>query len=140
MTDVLPKPFTKEALFGMLEKHLVGLTQIKQLVEVPRALGFPEQQIQDALASTLAPSYLQSEPMFGQEPLNPFADLGVSEEDFTSVLLSTLTNGGSGATPPIGRPGHGGELTDASTGKRIQLEHSEGPEMAAKRARYESSH
>lgn len=34
MNDVLPKPFTKDSLLGMLEKHLLHLKQMKQMQEM----------------------------------------------------------------------------------------------------------
>ncbi|TIB32885.1 hypothetical protein E3P86_03055, partial [Wallemia ichthyophaga] len=55
MNDILPKPFTKEGLFGMVEKHLLHLKTMQQLCEVPRALGLPplnDQSISEALQST----------------------------------------------------------------------------------------
>jgi len=36
MNDILPKPFTKDGLLGMLEKHLIHLKTIKDMQTVPR--------------------------------------------------------------------------------------------------------
>ncbi|TDL21372.1 hypothetical protein BD410DRAFT_804297 [Rickenella mellea] len=38
MNDILPKPFTKEGLQGILEKHLAHLKVIQELSKVPRSL------------------------------------------------------------------------------------------------------
>jgi hypothetical protein len=76
MNDILPKPFTKEGLLGMLEvfffffpvktltlaadfsgvnqKHLDHLKQFNKLADGPRSLGYSEGQIQEALNSTAA--------------------------------------------------------------------------------------
>jgi hypothetical protein len=41
MNDVLPKPFTKDSLLGMLEKHLLHMKQIQQMqqMNVPTPLS-----------------------------------------------------------------------------------------------------
>ncbi|KAF8889908.1 hypothetical protein BD779DRAFT_1519566, partial [Infundibulicybe gibba] len=41
MNDILPKPFTKEGLLDMLEKHLMHLKVIQQMTRVPRSIGVP---------------------------------------------------------------------------------------------------
>ncbi|KAH7343718.1 HSF-type DNA-binding-domain-containing protein [Rhizoctonia solani] len=41
MNDILPKPFSKEGLFEMLEKHLMHLKQIHQLGQFPRSVSIP---------------------------------------------------------------------------------------------------
>ncbi|KAG5716450.1 hypothetical protein E4T56_gene17580 [Termitomyces sp. T112] len=44
MNDILPKPFTKEGLLDMLEKHLMHLKVIQQHMRstsVPRSIGVP---------------------------------------------------------------------------------------------------
>ena len=54
MNDILPKPFTKEGLLGMVEKHLIHLKTMQQLSEIPRALGLPplnDQALSEALQS-----------------------------------------------------------------------------------------
>ncbi|KAG6331562.1 hypothetical protein ID866_7528 [Astraeus odoratus] len=38
MNDILPKPFTKEGLLDMLEKHLMHLKVIQQMSRVPRSI------------------------------------------------------------------------------------------------------
>lgn len=53
MNDILPKPFTKEGLLDMLEKHLAPLKVMAQVAEIPRALGFSEGQISDALQGSV---------------------------------------------------------------------------------------
>jgi len=41
MNDILPKPFTKEGLLDMLEKHLMHLKVIQQMSRIPRSVGVP---------------------------------------------------------------------------------------------------
>ncbi|KAG6830555.1 hypothetical protein H0H87_007663 [Tephrocybe sp. NHM501043] len=58
MNDILPKPFTKEGLLDMLEKHLMHLKVIQQQMRgtsVPRSLGAPslsDSGFETPLAST----------------------------------------------------------------------------------------
>lgn len=48
MNDVLPKPFTKDSLLGMLEKHLLHMKQMQQMQQlgypVPPLKSQPQQQ------------------------------------------------------------------------------------------------
>jgi osomolarity two-component system response regulator SKN7 len=41
MNDILAKPFTKNGLFGILDKHLIHLKAIQLSGEVPRSVGVP---------------------------------------------------------------------------------------------------
>ncbi|GAA5860701.1 hypothetical protein JCM8547_005507 [Rhodosporidiobolus lusitaniae] len=83
MNDILPKPFTKENLLGMLEKHLVHLKLMQQMAEIPRALGFTDNQIQDALAQSVVVS---QGPEGEQQVLNPFSSMGISDQDYVEML------------------------------------------------------
>ncbi|GAA5926818.1 hypothetical protein JCM10213_002458 [Rhodosporidiobolus nylandii] len=83
MNDILPKPFTKENLLGMLEKHLDHLKLLQQMAEIPRALGFTDNQIQDALAQSVVVSTgAEGE----QQVLNPFSSVGISDQDYVEML------------------------------------------------------
>ena len=42
MNDILPKPFTRDGLLGMLEKHLMHLKAIQQMTNLPRSISAPE--------------------------------------------------------------------------------------------------
>ncbi|SDA06610.1 BZ3501_MvSof-1269-A2-R1_Chr4-2g06656 [Microbotryum saponariae] len=77
MNDILPKPFTKEGLLGMLEKHLIHLKVIQQMAEIPRALGFTDNQIQDALAGAVSDEGTIN---------NPFSSMGISDHDYVEML------------------------------------------------------
>ncbi|BGP68621.1 Transcription factor SKN7 [Rhodotorula toruloides] len=81
MNDVLPKPFTKENLLSMLEKHLTHLKLMQQMAEIPRALGFTDNQIQDALAQSVVVT-----DEGGQQVLNPFSSMGISDQDYVEML------------------------------------------------------
>ncbi|GAA5854775.1 hypothetical protein JCM9279_000941 [Rhodotorula babjevae] len=84
MNDVLPKPFTKEHLLSMLEKHLEHLKLMQQMAEIPRALGFTDHQIQDALAQSVV---IPGEgPDGGQQVINPFSSMGISDQDYVEML------------------------------------------------------
>lgn len=57
MNDVLPKPFTKEGLLNMLEKHLIHLKTVQKMDEIPKALGLPpisDDMMQSVLSATAA--------------------------------------------------------------------------------------
>lgn len=63
MNDVLPKPFTKDSLLGMLEKHLLHMKQMQQMqqgyaIPVPmkaqRLVELPEDQQQSPSTSQQA--------------------------------------------------------------------------------------
>ncbi|GAA5971677.1 hypothetical protein JCM11641_000683 [Rhodosporidiobolus odoratus] len=83
MNDILPKPFTKENLLGMLEKHLDHLKLLQQMAEIPRALGFTDNQIQDALAHSVVVSTGTGGE---QQVLNPFSSMGISDQDYVEML------------------------------------------------------
>ncbi|KAL8276848.1 hypothetical protein RQP46_010779 [Phenoliferia psychrophenolica] len=84
MNDILPKPFTKEGLLGMLEKHLIHLKVMQQMAEIPRALGFSTDQIQDALGASVVSEE--------GNVMNPFSAMGISDDDYL-VMLQQLTEG-----------------------------------------------
>lgn len=129
---MLPKPFTKENLLSMLEvrpgplaidrsrkkilpdqlftrkcsaaqKHLDHLKLMQQMAEIPRALGFTDHQIQDALAQAVVISDEDGsgsesghgggggQPMNGSNGggsgvLNPFSSFGLSDQDYVGML------------------------------------------------------
>lgn len=113
MNDILPKPFTKEGVLGMLEvrwsllfasvckfaevavactqKHLLHFKQMQQLTEIPRALGIPDDAIESALVSTFVDPSAN----------NPFADIvadfGLTEDPDYVSMLASLVNGNNAA-------------------------------------------
>lgn len=54
MNDILPKPFTKDGLLGMLEKHLIHLKAMRDTAEIPRGLGGVEPPLSPGTANALA--------------------------------------------------------------------------------------
>jgi len=65
MNDILPKPFTKDGLFDMLEKHLMHLKAIQRMNQSTRSIGIPplsDQHFEQAVtagAASLASSQFQ---------------------------------------------------------------------------------
>lgn len=84
MNDILPKPFTKEGLLDMLEKHLDHFKVVQQMAEIPRALGFSADQIHDALAASVMVNSDGGEG--GGNTMNPFASMGISDTDYVEML------------------------------------------------------
>lgn len=72
MNDVLPKPFTKEGMLSMLEKHLLHLKNIHQNPASAPTSG----QLDNFDPDTFDP--MSSE--------NPFVNLGISNEDYLNVI------------------------------------------------------
>jgi len=70
MNDILPKPFTKDGLFDMLEKHLMHLKAIQRMNQSTRSIGIPplsdqhfEQAVTTGAASlTSSSQFQQSQP------------------------------------------------------------------------------
>jgi hypothetical protein len=62
MNDVLPKPFTKDSLLGMLEKHLLHLKQMKQMQELGYSIPAPiktNQRLIELTPETTSPQQSQ---------------------------------------------------------------------------------
>ncbi|KAI5122201.1 hypothetical protein M0805_002690 [Coniferiporia weirii] len=94
MNDILPKPFTKEGLLSMLEKHLTHLKTIQQLARVPRSVGIPplsDSQFDQALMVTAANP---PAPDDDGGKINPLAGMGLSDEEYATILQG-IVNGES---------------------------------------------
>lgn len=82
------------------QKHLDHLKLMQQMAEIPRALGFTDHQIQDALAQAVVISDEDGsgsesgqggsgQPMNGHTGggvLNPFSSYGLSDQDYVGML------------------------------------------------------
>ena len=132
MNDHLPKPFTKDGLLQVLEKHLTHLKVIQTLSKVPRSVGVPplsDPNFDNALA-------IQASQQQGGLPLgfslgggddddggkiNPLAGMGLTDEQYT-MILQNLVNGESFSGVSSLEGATGGEsskrsLDDASDGR-----------------------
>ncbi|KAJ6546882.1 HSF-type DNA-binding-domain-containing protein [Mycena capillaripes] len=115
MNDILPKPFTKEGLLDMLEKHLTHLTVIKEKMSgsmrISRApTGIPplndagfESALQAGAASTSAGSsspgsalmgYGLGSPDIGDGRINVLAGMGLSDEQYNIMLAGIVSGDG----------------------------------------------
>ncbi|KAL0571130.1 kinase-regulated stress-responsive transcription factor skn7 [Marasmius crinis-equi] len=108
MNDILPKPFTKQGMLDMLEKHLMHL-QLRGLTAagVPRSVGIPPlsdasfEQAMTSLASSTAPSLLPTTSTGGydggplttpqEEMPNPLAGMGLSDEQYSAILQGLVS-------------------------------------------------
>ncbi|KAG2121938.1 SKN7, two-component response regulator [Suillus clintonianus] len=118
MNDILPKPFTKEGLLDMLEKHLMHLKVIQQMSKIPRSIGVPplsDPSFSEALAvgasqlqrhasssnpsssSNTTSSSSSLHPMLGMSGydddgrINPLAGMGLSDERYAAILRDIVT-------------------------------------------------
>ncbi|KAJ4490455.1 response regulator receiver protein [Lentinula aciculospora] len=149
MNDILPKPFTKQGLLDMLEKHLMHLKVIQQMSRVPRSLGIPplsDSSFEEAITSQAALLNMQSSsysfnPMRTDDDdmgrLNPLAGMGLSDEQYNAILTGIVNGetfsgsmdmGGYGNETPLG-----GIRMDAQ--KRRLDDQDDG--RAGKRSRFE---
>jgi osomolarity two-component system response regulator SKN7 len=118
MNDILAKPFTKNGLFGILDKHLMHLKQIQLNAEIPRSVGMPplsDQGVLDALNSSA--QLVQMQPGLaqglgqgvgqgmgqgmgamwggvGDEVRNPLAGMGWSDDTYQIILAVSVGKGG----------------------------------------------
>lgn len=97
MSDVLPKPFTKHGLFGMLEKHLNHLKTIRRMSsDIPRPVGVPplsDAGIQDALTQGVLSLSANISPTLIEGFYNPLAGMGCSDSDYMSMLQTYAATG-----------------------------------------------
>lgn len=93
MNDILPKPFTKEGLLDMLEKHLMHLKVMQQMSKLPRSISTP--MLMQGFGSNL--STLQS-----MQPGSPFSNL---IESPSASDGATSTNPATGLTSGRSTPG-----------------------------------
>ncbi|PFH46453.1 hypothetical protein AMATHDRAFT_154935 [Amanita thiersii Skay4041] len=97
MNDILPKPFTKQGLLDVLEKHLMHLKAIQQMSRIPRSLELPSTSSSANRPSSSSPS-TSSQPYSaastsqdlvgtGNEGLiNPIAGLGLTDEQYNLIV------------------------------------------------------
>ena len=146
MNDHLPKPFTKDGLWDVLEKHLTHLKVIQTLSRIPRSVGVPplsDPSFDNALA--VQQQQIQMAGLGGALPLgfslgaddedgkiNPLAGMGLTDEQYT-LILQNLVNGESfsGLSSLEGATGSGG----GESSKRALDDGGDGRE--SKRSRFE---
>lgn len=132
MTDILPKPFTKEGLLNMLEKHLLHLKTVQQQHRgsglgdgseegLHQALNMSMKQISPSPAppggaggmAGSAPSNgtmsMGSSSTGGDRSLNPLAGMGFTDEEYVAMLQHLIASGTDddflGLGPLPGAPG-----------------------------------
>lgn len=118
MTDVLPKPFTKEGLLEMLDRHLVHLKTVQKMDQIPKRLGLPplsKEALESVLTATAASSSTKtgspsgpgngaatetsatagraSPPTNDAALFNPLSGQGFTDDDFQTMLQSLLAAG-----------------------------------------------
>ncbi|KAG2063947.1 hypothetical protein BDR04DRAFT_1110846 [Suillus decipiens] len=163
MNDILPKPFTKEGLLDMLEKHLMHLKVIQQMSKLPRSLGVPPlsdpsfsealavgaSQLQRHVSSSNTSSSSNSSssslhPALGMSGydddgrINPLAGMGLSDERYAAILRDIVTQESfSGVGVPEGFSfGLAGALDPGMVGEKRGLD-DQGEGREGKRGRFE---
>ncbi|KAE9405131.1 hypothetical protein BT96DRAFT_358309 [Gymnopus androsaceus JB14] len=90
MNDILPKPFTKQGLLDMLEKHLMHLKVIQQMSRIPRSVGIPP------LSDSAFEEAITSQAALLTRPNNAHNnELGSSSSSNTLALTSDMSSSAS---------------------------------------------
>ena len=140
MNDHLPKPFTKDGLWEVLEKHLTHLQVIQTLSKVPRSVGVPplsDPSFDNALAVQASAAQQGGALPLGfslgagdeeEGKINPLAGMGLTDEQYT-LILQNLVNGESfsGVSSLEGANGESGKRAlddphDSREAKRSRFE------------------
>ncbi|KAJ3997345.1 hypothetical protein F5050DRAFT_1569628 [Lentinula boryana] len=164
MNDILPKPFTKQGLLDMLEKHLMHLKVIQQMSRVPRSLGIPplsDSGFEEAITSQAAlltrqnagaSSTSNTNELSGSNGalslsssinvddddmgrINPLAGMGLSDEQYNAILTGIVN--GETFSGSIDMGGYSNEIGGlrTDTQKRRLDDQEDGRE--GKRSRFE---
>lgn len=120
MNDILPKPFSKEGLLDMLEKHLMHLKVIKEK-GIPRGL-------------TPGPSGETFQVMGHPGAIDPLTGLGLDPERYAAILQSMVSNESFAGVPMVDMSGMGVVLEHPME-KRARDDSADGREP--KRPRFE---
>jgi osomolarity two-component system response regulator SKN7 len=120
MNDILPKPFSKEGLLEMLEKHLMHLKVIKEK-GIPRGL-------------TPGPSGEAFQFMGHAGGIDPLSGLGLDPERYAAILQTMVSNESFAGVPMVDMGGMGVVLEHPME-KRARDDSSDGREP--KRPRFE---
>ncbi|CAD6884186.1 unnamed protein product [Tilletia laevis] len=94
MTDILPKPFTKEGLLNMLEKHLIHLKTVSQMEQIPHQLGLPSLP-EGALQSMISSAAGLTPGLVGLMPAHAGPSTG-NQLNLTTTSTSGRSGGGGG--------------------------------------------
>jgi len=147
MNDVLPKPFTKDSLLGMLEKHLLHMKQMQQMqqgyaipapMESRRLVELPEESHQPSTATQTSQSTATlTDTLNIEDPNLQFS----YDQNYTAIFGPSTST----APPPPTQTGYSHSPT-SSTGKRRQPTEQDPyefleqprrvPRSSGKRARY----
>lgn len=152
MNDILPKPFTKQGLLDMLEKHLTHLRAIQEMSRVPRPLELPNAE---GSSSYLQNNSLTSDssmvPLDDDGRINPIAGLGLTDEQYNLIVqdivnAETFGAGMDDGTSRLSGPASGGmmdgpmgmmNMTTILMGEKRGLEEPSSDGREGKRSRFE---
>jgi hypothetical protein len=123
MNDVLPKPFTKDSLLGMLEKHLLHMKQMQQMqqgypvrpaLKSQRLVELPEDQQQSSAPSAQAPQPTTSitDSLNIEDPNLQFS----YDHNYSAIFGPSMST----APPPPPSTGYPQQSPTSSNGKRRQ--------------------
>ncbi|KAH9991218.1 HSF-type DNA-binding-domain-containing protein [Russula compacta] len=107
MNDILPKPFTKEGLLEMLEKHLIHLKAIQQLGKFPRGIGAADTSIEEDPETSMAVQPSMNPLVEDNGRIDPLTGMGLTQQQY-QLILQGLVHGDSSLSAAIpGEPGAG---------------------------------
>ncbi|KAI0306261.1 HSF-type DNA-binding-domain-containing protein [Multifurca ochricompacta] len=133
MNDILPKPFTKEGLLEMLEKHLMHLKAIQQMGKFSRAIGAPDTSIEEDPETSLAVQPSMNPPVEDPGRIDPLAGMGLTQQQY-QLILQGLVHGDNSLNPVINVAGPGAGVSIGS--EKRSLDDAD-DERDGKRGRFE---
>ncbi|KAH9955243.1 hypothetical protein BC827DRAFT_884141 [Russula dissimulans] len=104
MNDILPKPFTKEGLLEMLEKHLIHLKAIQQMGRFPRAVGAADASIEEDPETSMAVQPSVNPPVEDIGRIDPLAGLGLTQQQY-QLIVQGLVHGDSSLSAAVNGAG-----------------------------------
>ena len=111
MNDVLPKPFTKDSLLGMLEKHLLHMKQLQQKQEMAYSIPAPIKNQRLVELPAESQSHQDLIPSTSDEEPHDIRRLQFPYDQNYSTVFGTPTNS---TAPPFPQQSN----IHTSTGKR----------------------
>jgi hypothetical protein len=111
MNDVLPKPFTKDSLLGMLEKHLLHMKRMQQMQEMGNSIPTPIKNQRLVELPAESPSHQDPIPSSSHEVPHDLPRLPFSYDQDYSAAFGTPANA---SAPPFPQQSN----IHTSTGKR----------------------